>query len=90
MPSGFRVYPILAVALKEWALVTKGIKTGDSKRSSFITDFFELQFDPATLIIPSFRMVKARDCKQRFKSDLYEYRIISNTYYFEVYYTAVV
>ena len=28
----------------------------DSKRSSFIIDFFELQFDTATLIIPSFRM----------------------------------
>ena len=42
----------------------------DSKRSSFITDFFELQFDPATLIIQSFRMVEARGCKQRFKSDL--------------------
>ena len=42
----------------------------DSKRSSFITDFFELQFDTATLIIPSFRMRQARGCKLRFKSDL--------------------
>ena len=42
----------------------------DSKRSSFITDFFELQFDTATLIIPSFRMIKAIGCKQRFKSDV--------------------
>ena len=42
----------------------------DSKRSSFITDFFELQFGTATLIIPSFRMIKARGCKQRFTSDL--------------------
>ena len=31
----------------------------DSKRSSFITDFFELQFDTATFIIPSFGMIKA-------------------------------
>ena len=30
----------------------------DSKRSSFITDFFELQCDTATMIIPSFRMMK--------------------------------
>ena len=41
----------------------------DSKRSSFITAFFELQFDTATFIIQSFRMIKARCCKQRFKSD---------------------
>ena len=48
----------------------KNILLCDSKRSSFITDFFELQFDTATLIIQSSRMIKARDCKQRFKSDL--------------------
>ena len=42
----------------------------DSKRSSLITDFFELQFDTATLIIQSFRMIKARGCKQKFKSDI--------------------
>ena len=42
----------------------------DSKRSSFITDSSELQFDTATFIIQSFRMIKARGCKQRFKSDL--------------------
>ena len=42
----------------------------DSKRSSFITDYVELQFDTATLIIPSFRTTQARGCKQRFKSDL--------------------
>ena len=35
------------------------------------SDFFELQFDTATLIIQSFRMIKAtcRGCKQRFISD---------------------
>ena len=44
----------------------------DSKRSSFITDSLELQFDTATLIIPSFRMIKARGCKQRFKTDRHE------------------
>ena len=44
----------------------------DSKRSSFITDFLELQLDTATFILPSFRMilVQARGCKQRFESDL--------------------
>ena len=42
----------------------------DSKRSSFITDFFKLHYDTAALIILSFRMIKARGCKQRFKSDL--------------------
>ena len=42
----------------------------DSKRSSFITDFFELQVDTATLIIPSFRMIQPRGFKQRFKPDL--------------------
>ena len=41
----------------------------DSKRSSFVTDFFELTFDTADLISQSFRMIKARGCKQRFKSD---------------------
>ena len=47
----------------------------DSKRTSFITYFFELQFDTATLIIPSFRMIKATGGKQRFKSDLSRIRI---------------
>ena len=35
----------------------------DSKRSSFFTDFVELQLDTATLIIHSFRKVKARGCR---------------------------
>ena len=48
----------------------KNIILCDSKRSSFITAFFELQFDTATFIIQSFRMIKARGCKQRFKSDI--------------------
>ena len=48
----------------------KDIILCDSKRSCFITDFFELQFETATLIIQSFRIIKARGCKQRFKSDL--------------------
>ena len=47
----------------------KNIILCDSKRSSFITDFFELQFDTATLIIQIFRIINARGCKQRFKSD---------------------
>ena len=34
------------------------------------TDFFELLFDTAALIIQSLRMTRARGCKQRFKSDL--------------------
>ena len=43
----------------------------DSKRSNFIADIFELQFDTATLTIPSLRMtLQARGCKQRFKYDL--------------------
>ena len=52
----------------------------DSKRSSFITYFFELLLDAATLIIPSSRMIKARGCMQRFKSDLL-YRIYTQHYY---------
>ena len=36
----------------------KNIISCDSKRSSFITDFFELQFGTSTLIILSFRMIK--------------------------------
>ena len=48
----------------------KNIIICDSKWSSFIIGFFELQFDTATLIIPSFRMTQARGCKQRFKSDI--------------------
>ena len=47
----------------------KNIILRDSKRSSFI-DFFEIQFDTATLSIQSFGMIKARGWKQRFKSDL--------------------
>ena len=54
----------------------------DSKRSSLITDFFELQFDTATLIIQSFRMIKARGCKQMFKSDRTLIGFISNIYTF--------
>ena len=42
----------------------------DLKRSSSTTDFFELQVDTATLIIPSFKLIKARGCKPRFQSDL--------------------
>ena len=34
----------------------KNIILRDPKRSSFITDYSELQFDTPTLIIPSFRM----------------------------------
>ena len=34
----------------------KNIILCDSKRSSVVTDFFELQFDTPTLIIPSFRV----------------------------------
>ena len=47
----------------------KNIILCDSKRSSFITDVFELQLDTPTLIIPSFRMTQARGCKRRFQSD---------------------
>ena len=41
--------------------------------------FFDL-FHTATLIIPSFRMSKARGCKQSFKSDLF-YGIYMQHYY---------
>ena len=41
------------------------------KISSFITFIFELLFDSATVIIPSFRMIKARCCKHRCQSDLF-------------------
>ena len=45
------------------------------KTEQFHYRFFELQFDTATLIIQtliiqSFRMIKATGCKHRFKSDL--------------------
>ena len=40
------------------------------KQSSFVTFFSKLLFDRATLIILSFRMIKARCCKQRCKYDL--------------------
>ena len=46
--------------------------------------FFELLFDTATFI-PSFRMIKARSCKQSFKSDRL-YRIYVQHYYFIQYY----
>ena len=39
------------------------------KTEQFHHRFFELQFDTATLIIQSFRMIKARGYKQRFKTD---------------------
>ena len=42
----------------------------DSNTSSFITTFFELQFDTPTWIIPSFRTTQAGGCIQSFKSDL--------------------
>ena len=50
--------------VQKWALFNEGKKKVnlicDSKRSSFIKYLFELQFDTTTLIIPSFRMIKAR------------------------------
>ena len=61
----------------------------DSKRTSFITYFFELQFDTATLIIPSFRMIQARGCKQRFKSDLLRNYLVLGRIYMQYYCTVV-
>ena len=63
----------------------------DSKRSSFITDFFELQFDTPTLMIPSFRMTQARGCKQRFKSDLLRNYLVPGRIriYMQYYYTVI-
>ena len=63
----------------------KSIMLCDSKRSSFITDIFELQFDTATLIIPSFRMTQARGCKQRFKSDLLRNYLVPDRIYMQYY-----
>ena len=71
VPLGRLLFNIFYVP--KLALFTKGKKNiilRDSKRSSFSTDFFEVQFDTPTLIIPSFRMIKATGCKQWFKSDL--------------------
>ena len=68
----------------------KNILLCDSKRSSFITDFFELQFDTATLIIYSVRMIKARGCKQRFKSDVLRKFPVPGRIYMQYYYTTVV
>ena len=41
----------------------KNIILCDPELSSFITDFFELQFDTPTLIIPSFRRIETRGCR---------------------------
>ena len=61
-----------------------------SIRSIFITDLFELQFDTATLIIPRFRMIKARGCKQRFKSIYYVITwYVPGRIYIQCYYTVV-
>ena len=68
----------------------KNIILRDSKRSSFITDFFELQFDTATLIIPSFRMTQARGCKQRFKSDLLRNYLLPDRINMQYYYTVYI
>ena len=62
----------------------------DSKRSSFITDFFELQFDTPTLMIPSFRMTQARGCKQRFKSDLLRNYLLPDRINMQYYYTVYI
>ena len=59
----------------------------DWKQNSFITDFFELQFETASLIIPSLRKIKARSCKQRLKSDLFRYYLVHGTIYMQYYYT---
>ena len=67
----------------------KNIILWDSKRSSFITHFFELQFDTATLIIQSSRMIKARGCKQRFQSDLLRNYLVAGRIYMQYYYTVV-
>ena len=57
------------------------------------TDFFELQFDTATLIIQSFRKIKDRRCKQRFKSDLLysgvRKYLVPARIYMQYYYTVV-
>ena len=78
--------------VQKWALFIKGTKNiicCGLTRSSFITDFFELQFDTTTLIIPSFRMIKARGCKQRFKSDLLRNYLVPGRVYMQYYYTVV-
>ena len=70
--------------VQKWALLKKrqkNILLCDSKRSSFITYFFEIQFDTATLIIPSFRMTQARGCKKRFKSDLLRNYLVPDRIY---------
>ena len=57
--------------VQKWPLFAKGEKNRilcHPKRSSLITFIFELLFDTATLIMPSFRMmsfkmIKARCCE---------------------------
>ena len=69
--------------VQKWALFIKGKKTESyaTQNGAFSSHiFFELQFGTATLIIPSFRMIKARGCKQRFRSDLF-CRIFMQYYY---------
>ena len=63
---------ILFFRLKNGAFSSKAKKHNlmRLKTERFIIDCFELQFDTATLIIPSFRMTQARGCKERFKYDL--------------------
>ena len=58
----------------------KHIILRDSKRSSFIADFCLTQVCTATLIIQSFRMIKARGCKQRCKSDLLRNYLVPGTW----------
>ena len=57
------------------------------KTEQFHHSFFELQFD--TVIIPSFRMGKAKGCKQRFKSDLLRNYLVPGRIYMQYYYTVV-
>ena len=69
----------------------KNITLCDSKWSSFIAYFFELQFDTATLIIPRFRMTQARGANRG--SNLIYYVItwylIPGRIYMQHYYTEI-
>ena len=53
----------------------------DLKRSNSTRYLFKLNFDTATLIIPRFRVMKARGCKPRFKPDLLRIHLVPGKIY---------
>ena len=61
------------------------------KAEQFHNRFLKLQFDTATLIIQSIKMIKARGCNQRFKFDLLRNYLAPGwiRIYMQYYYTVI-